>query len=141
MRAGWLVLGACSHAPIPATSATSARAPAAVVAQIERGKQLYAERCATCHGDRGQGVADHGPAIVGAAALPVEPPVGAKRNATFRTAADLVAWTAETMPSDEPASLPADDYWAIAAVIVATNGNALTTPLDARTAPTIYLRR
>lgn len=141
MRVGWLLLGACSHTPASVAPTTNATAPASVVAQIEHGKQLYAENCADCHGDAGEGVVDRGPAIVGASALPLEPPVGTKRNARFRTAADIVAWTAETMPGDEPASLPADDYWAIAAFIVVGNGARLAAPLDARTAPTISLRR
>lgn len=134
--------GACHRSAVPIRHVDGASGlPPGVVAQVDHGKQLYVEQCANCHGAAGGGLTDRGPAIVGAGALPQQPRSGSKRNAVFRTAADVVDWTAENMPSDAPASLSADQYLAIVAFDLVANGIRLDVPLDATSAGAIVLHR
>jgi mono/diheme cytochrome c family protein len=110
----------------------------AVEVQIELGKQLYADACATCHGDAGEGTED-GPPLVGEGVLPAEPRPGAKREVRFRTAADVYAFARTTMPADDPGALAADQYLAICAFALRANGIALARPLDPVTAQLLVL--
>ena len=126
---------ACSkNEPAPAAPAE----PATATAQIERGKQLYGERCAKCHGDGGQGT-DKGPPVVGKDAFPQQPRQGAKRNVEFRTAADVFAWATQHMPGDAPGTMSTDEYLAIFAFDLTANGVKLDKPLDGPAAQAIVL--
>ena len=157
-----LFVVACSHSsPPPASPPTAAAAvPVPVVAsasstteatpalatppspealaQVERGKQLYVEKCAKCHGDAGQGTKD-GPAVVGSSAFPLDPMPGAKRTMKFHTAADVFTFAVHTMPADDPESLSTDDFLAIFAFDLTANGIKLEKPLDAAQAAAIVL--
>ena len=124
--------------PIPVEPAPDPAALQALAAQVDQGKQLFAEQCASCHGDTGQGT-DDGPAIVGKTALPLDPRAGAKRTAPFRTAADVLAFAAANMPADDPGSLAPDQYAAIVAFVLRVNGIELDTPFDAKVAVTIVM--
>jgi ubiquinol-cytochrome c reductase cytochrome c subunit len=53
------------------TSTAEASAPTASASQVEAGKKLYLEGCATCHGLAGQGSTD-GPSLVGVGAAAVD---------------------------------------------------------------------
>jgi mono/diheme cytochrome c family protein len=109
-------------------------------AQPERGAKLYAEYCSDCHGDRGEGK-KKAPAVVGAGALPLDPPAGKKRDVPFRTAADVLAWTKKTMPADDPGSLTDDQYADVVAFALKENGVDLAGKrLDANSAANIQLR-
>jgi cytochrome c len=159
MRSALVLVAACSTSPAPPPiahtvprpppppAAKPVEAPAASPAerealalQIEQGKQLYAQSCASCHGDAGQGTGD-GPPVVGADAFPAQPRPGAKREAVFRTAADVFAFAALNMPADDPGSLTQDQYLAIFAFDLTANGIELDRPLDAAAAHAIVLRR
>jgi cytochrome c len=131
-----LALIACHHEPA-AQAPGGAGAPTAT-AQIDRGKQLYVEHCAKCHGDGGQGTAQ-GPAVVGKAAFPQHARPGAKRDVEFHTAADVFAWASKNMPEDAPGSLAADDLLAIFAFDLTANGVALSKLLDGAAAQAIVL--
>jgi cytochrome c len=150
-----LFVVACSHSsPPPAQPSAAAAMPVPVVAsstasvetqpspeataQIERGKQLYTEKCAKCHGDAGQGTND-GPAVVGTSAFPLDPLPGAKRTMKFHTAADVFTFASHTMPADDPDSLSVDDFLAIFAFDLTANGIELARPLDAAQAQAIVL--
>jgi cytochrome c len=132
---GFLLLGCHRTEPAPRTPEAVADAP---TAQIDRGKQLYVERCAKCHGDGGQGT-DKAPPVVGKAAFPLQPRAGAKRDVAFHTAADVFAWTAQHMPGDAPGSLSTEQYLAIFAFDLTANGVALDKPLDGPAAQAIVL--
>ena len=136
------LLAACSSsaAPAPAPAPKPADPPQseAVAAQLERGKQLFADKCSECHGDTGQGT-DDGPTLVGATALPKQPRAGAKRTAVFRTAADVFVFASRNMPADDRASLTADEYLAICAFALTANGVTLERPLDQTGAQAIVL--
>lgn len=70
---------------------------------------MFAAQCARCHGDRGEGKI--GPAITGPGRL-----------GGYRTAAGLYEYVHRTMPFDAPASLTEDEYWAVLAFILNSNG-------------------
>lgn len=127
-----------ASSPQPAPKPVAAPQSEAVTAQIEQGKQLFADRCADCHGDAGQGT-DDGPMLVGAEALPAEPRAGAKRTASFHTAGDVFAFVSRNMPADDRASLTADEYLAICAFALTANGVKLDRPLDQTGAQAIVL--
>ncbi len=133
-----LALVACHHDK-PTTTTTTAAAPLTASAQIEQGKQLYVERCAKCHGDGGQGIADKGPAVVGKDAFPLKPRDGAKRDVEFHTAADIFGWATKHMPADAPGTLATDEYLAIFAFDLTANGVKLVRPLDGPAAAAIVL--
>jgi mono/diheme cytochrome c family protein len=131
-----LLIACSSSSPRP----TAQPAPTAnpLTAQIDRGKGLYVDRCAKCHGDGGQGT-DKGPPVVGPAAFPLKPRPGAKRDVDFRTAADVFAWTVAHMPGDAPGTLSTDEYLAIFAFDLTANKVQLKAPLDAAAAQAIVL--
>ncbi|HEY4118760.1 MAG TPA: c-type cytochrome [Byssovorax sp.] len=99
-----------------------AEAPRAEVEQTVEGEALYAEHCARCHGAAGAG-GDKAPAIVGNAALPLEPPPAAKvRREPFHTAKDVLDFVQTSMPADRPGSLTADESGAIVAFVLHATG-------------------
>jgi cytochrome c len=100
------------------------------LAQADLGKNLYAENCASCHGDSGEGgVTNRGtvPPVVGPTALPLAPPPGARyRKQQLRTARDLFDFVKATMPPGMGETLPDQDYLAITAFLLKANGADLT---------------
>lgn len=135
--ASFLFLSACGSSP-PKATAPSASGGLSIAEQIETGKQLYVAKCASCHGDGGQGT-DKGPPVVGKDAFPLEPRPDSKRDATFKTAADVFAWTVEHMPADAPGTLSTEEYLAIFAFDLTANGVKLEAPLDGAAAAAIVL--
>ena len=114
--------------------------PTAPVAQdaVARGATLYGDKCARCHGDKGQG--DRGPAVVGQAALPLDPPSGAKvRHGQFHNAKDVFDFVKASMPPDHGGSLSDDEYWAILAFDLKANGVQPPPNLDGDSASKIVL--
>lgn len=130
----------CSFLVACGGSGPSASKPAGgtATAQIEQGKGLYVAKCASCHGDGGQGT-DKGPPVVGKEAFPQKPRDGAKRDVEFHTAADVFAWATKHMPADAPGSLSTDEYLAIFAFDLTANGIVLDQPLDGAKAQSIVL--
>jgi mono/diheme cytochrome c family protein len=110
----------------------------ALAAQIESGRQVFAEQCASCHGDTGQGT-DDGPSIAGKDALPLEPRPGAKRTVQFRSGADVYSFVAANMPADDPGTLTPEQYGAVVAFALSTNGIKLDKPFDAAVASLIVV--
>lgn len=81
------------------------------VAQVaELGGAVYAQSCARCHGDQGQGVS--GPALVGAG-------TNIQRHGD---ALGLVAYFSSRMPPGAPGSLSEEQYSQILAWILLGNG-------------------
>jgi mono/diheme cytochrome c family protein len=134
-----LVLIACSKSEPAPKAPEQPAGPMTAEAQIERGKGLYVEKCAKCHGDAGQGVPDKGPPVVGPEAFPLKPRQGAKRDVDFRTAADVFAWASKTMPGNAPGTVSTDDMLAIFAFDLTANGVKLEKPLDGAAAQAIVL--
>ncbi|MEO7328873.1 MAG: cytochrome c [Minicystis sp.] len=110
--------------------------------QPGRGAEVYAQSCAACHGEKGEGGEGH-VAVIGAKALPIEPPAGAKiRKGKLTTAQDLFAFVKTEMPPLTPGSLDDADAWALVAHLLQENGADLHgKDLDARAAATLPLHR
>jgi mono/diheme cytochrome c family protein len=127
----------CSHSP-SAASESSTSSPSTASEQIAQGAKLYAQHCSECHGDAGQGV--RGPPVVGAQALPKDPPPTAKKRDTeFRTALDVGKWVMANMPANAPGSLKPEEYLAILAFDLKANGVQLDQPLTIERAGEIVL--
>jgi cytochrome c len=108
--------------------------------QVTSGGKLFGEHCAKCHGNAGQGT-KKAPPVVGTAALPLDPPKGAKvRKSQFHTAQDVAAFVATKMPGDKPASLTVEQYYDILAFDLKANGVDVTgKKIDAKSAAEIKL--
>ncbi len=143
--AAFSVLGGCattSPAAAPASS-SSAAAPASFSAQVAEGQTLYANNCANCHGDSGQGGAK-APRVVGLkeGALPLDPPADRKfRKGRFVTVADVAQFTVANMPPGKAGSLTNNQYWAILAFDLHANGIDLPAPLTPEAAQTLTIPR
>jgi mono/diheme cytochrome c family protein len=126
--------------PEPAKPETPAVDTKAIDEQVAKGKGLYADKCASCHGDAGEG-GGKTPAVVGKDALPLEAPKTSKKRkgVKFETAADVFAWTKKNMPLKKPGSLTDEEYTAILAFDLVANGVKLEKPLDAAYAAEIKL--
>ena len=136
---------ACAATQYGATDANMANAKNAA----PKGAALFAQRCAPCHGERGEGAS--APRIMGLAALPEYPrarnpntdpalsdpesvslhslsrPEGAPRRNPFRTAQDVYDFISTKMPQPAEAagSLTADEYWSILNFLLLAHGTAL----------------
>lgn len=120
------------------SSQTSSPGALAFQAQVDDGKTLYVEHCATCHGRSGQGSGD-GPALVGDDALPRTPETQRAREVEFLTALDVLSWMSENMPAGDPGSLDSDEYENILAFALSANGIELDEPLSAENADAVVL--
>jgi cytochrome c len=107
-------------------------------AQVADGMSLYGSRCATCHGDSGQGTGE-GPPVVGDEALPRSPRDGQLRGVEFVTALDVFEWVSQNMPADDPGSLATEDYINVLAFALHANGVEPEEPLSAANATEIVL--
>jgi len=124
-----------------AKSPDSEPSPTTFSEQVARGGEEYGEHCAKCHGASGEGTAQ-GPAVVGASALPLDPPSGAKvRKTRFVKVSDVAEFVVENMPGDAPGSLSADDYYAILAFDLHANGIDLDKKLDGAVAASLTIPR
>jgi mono/diheme cytochrome c family protein len=129
--------------------------------QAAEGASTYANECARCHGQRGEGLS--GPAVLGPGALPEYPrnnvtagdptlydpqmiqiqaqtrPAGAPSRDPFRNALDLYNYTATHVPKERAAQLKQSDYWAIVTFLLAAQGASVPprgiTPADAASIP------
>ena len=82
-------------------------------AQATRGTALYADKCAVCHGDKLEGGV--GPALSGET-------FSQTAAAEQMTAKSLFTKVSTTMPTGAPASLKQNEYEALLAFLLQTNG-------------------
>jgi S-disulfanyl-L-cysteine oxidoreductase SoxD len=118
-------------------------APATFDEQVELGAMEFAEHCAECHGDSGQGTAK-APRVVGLeqGALPLDPPASRTvRTEQFVTVGDVASFVVMNMPPDAPGSLPTEEYLAILAFDLKANGITLDQKLDLELADTLTIPR
>lgn len=133
--------GPGANAPGPgATTKSTDNASSGGAADADAGAKLYAQNCASCHGDKGEGTGG-APAVVGKGALPLDPPKGAKsRTMQFKTAKDVLDYIKKAMPDDNPGSLKDGEYLNILAFDLKANGVDLGgKPLDASSAANVTL--
>jgi len=139
-----LVAVGCAVAQLGATPADLARAKD----QAAQGSTTFANECAKCHGQRGEGLAGV-PALLGPGALPEYPrntggsgdptltdpqqlqiqaqtrPAGAASRDTFRNAQDLFAYASTQMPKGHAGELKPVEYWAVVNFLLAAQGASL----------------
>jgi mono/diheme cytochrome c family protein len=84
----------------------------AASSQVERGRTVYAEACAVCHGEDGRGGAGYGNPIWGEGA----------QIRKFRHGAGLLEYNLMLMPFDDPTRVSDDDKLAVTAYILARHG-------------------
>jgi len=136
------MLGACSVTPLGATQPNIT----AATQKASPGAAVYRRECASCHGERGEGLAQS-PPIMGSGALPVyerdpatstnpamqDPaerlrtanlPPGADVRGAFRTAEDLFKYVSREMPlpRSKAGSLKPEDYWAVTNFVLLGHG-------------------
>jgi len=87
--------------------------PSYTAAQAHQGGEVYASKCAVCHGDRLQGAA--GPALVGRGFI-------AKWTGANKTLQDFRTYLQANMPKTAPDSLAEADSYALVAYILSING-------------------
>jgi cytochrome c len=80
---------------------------------------VFANECARCHGQRGEGVGS-APAILGPGALQARP-AGAAWRDQFLNAQDLFNFTSTHMPKGNAGKLPRD-YWVLVSFMLAVQG-------------------
>ncbi len=110
--------------------------------QYDVGKALYvSKKCASCHGDHGDGNPKN-PAVIGAAALPAKAPAGARLRAsvTFATAKDVLDFVRTKMPIKEPGTLTDEEAAAVTSWMLAESKIDFAVKLEASTAGAIKLR-
>jgi mono/diheme cytochrome c family protein len=120
-----------------------ADAPATFEDQVALGGMLFADHCAECHGDAGQGT-DVAPRLVGLdeGALPLDPPASRQvRKEKFVTVADVANFAVMNMPPDAPGSLSTEEYLAILAFDLNANGIMLDQKLTLELAGTLTIPR
>jgi mono/diheme cytochrome c family protein len=147
-RLGAFVLALCSAFSWLGCASTQTGATAEDLArahdQAAQGATIYANECAKCHGQRGEGLGSAGP-VMGPGALPEFPrqtgtgdpslydpqliqvqaqtrPAGAAWRDPFRNASDLYNFTSKHMPKDRAAEVKDADYWAVVSYLLAAQG-------------------
>ncbi len=133
--------------------------------QAAPGANIFANDCAKCHGERGEGLAGAS-AILGPGALPEFPrntggagdptmldpqlaqiqaqsrPAGAAWRDPFRNALDLYNFTTKHLPKSRAAELKDSDYWAVVTFVLAAQGASLPPRgIDASNAASIPIPR
>lgn len=106
------------------SSSDETEPPATFAEQVAHGRTLFAENCAKCHGDSGQGT-EKAPRLVGLkeGALPLDPPASRKvRKTRFVTVGDVAKFAMENMPPKKAGTLTTDEYLAVIAFDLKANG-------------------
>ena len=104
-----LLIVAGTAAALGTTAVSHAGSVVAFSDQTDRGRTVYANACAKCHGQQGQG--DQGPRLIGTVTgLP-----------EYKTAQGLFDYVSSQMPNDTPGSLKAEEYWDVLAYILDAN--------------------
>jgi mono/diheme cytochrome c family protein len=80
--------------------------------QAKRGATVYSEQCASCHGEKMEGVADLFPALTGDLFI---------KNWTGRSVGELYEKIATTMPALEPGSMQPDQVADVVADILSAS--------------------
>jgi cytochrome c len=117
-------------------------AQAALTEQYELGKKVYVDKkCASCHGDHGEGNPKN-PAVIGEKAFPEKPAKTAKlrKGVTFKTAGDVLGFVKAKMPIKAPGTLSDDEAAAVTAWLLSESKVNIEKKLDATNAASIQLR-
>ena len=146
-----IALGTLGAAAVIACTASQRGATEANLATANSkaadGGKLFEQKCASCHGQRGEGIT--APAIIGYGALPEYPresslsnnpalndpselklresarPAGAPKREPFKNAQDVYSYISQRMPLREAGSLKPEEYWAILNFVLVANGTSV----------------
>jgi mono/diheme cytochrome c family protein len=103
-----------------------------------RGKVLFEQHCANCHGAGGRG--GSAPELVGGTASLTSPRPDKTIGQYWPYAPTLFDFNWRAMPMDKPGSLSADDAYAVTAYLLFAEGLiGETQTLDARTLPAVKM--
>jgi S-disulfanyl-L-cysteine oxidoreductase SoxD len=87
---------------------------------VARGKEVYAESCASCHGAKGEGGV--GDRLVGGQGTLATPKPVRTVGSFWPYAPTLFDYIRRAMPMSAPQSLPNDDVYAVSAYVLYLNG-------------------
>jgi S-disulfanyl-L-cysteine oxidoreductase SoxD len=87
---------------------------------VERGRTVYAEQCASCHGDKGQG--GLGDRLVGGEGTLASPKPVKTVGSYSPYAPTLFDYVRRAMPMNAPQSLSDTDVYAVSAYVLHMNG-------------------
>ena len=105
---------------------------------VAHGKEIFAEQCAACHGDKGQGGV--GERLVGGQGTIATPKPIKTVGSFWPYAPTLFDYIRRAMPQNAPQSLSNDDVYAVSAYILNLNGLlAADATLDAKTLSAIKM--
>ncbi len=125
----------------PADDASALLAQAALTEQYELGKKVYVDKkCASCHGDHGEGNPKN-PAVIGEKAYPEQAPATSKlrKGITFKTAKDVLDFVKAKMPIKQPGTLTDDEAAAVTSWMLSESKVNITAKLDASNAASVNL--
>src|SRR6201993_624196 len=105
---------------------------------VSRGREVFAQQCAACHGDKGEGgVGDR--LVGGQGTLATSNPVRTV-GSYWPFATTLFDYIRRAMPQNAPESLSDDDVYAVSAYILNLNGLLpADATLDAKSLPSINM--
>jgi cytochrome c len=86
----------------------------------QQGAKIYAEKCAACHGDRGEGRADFVALVGGRGSLSTDKPL-LTVGSYWPTATTIFDYIQRAMPYGTPGSLTAAEVYSLTAWILAAN--------------------
>jgi len=125
-----------------AAAEAAAEAERRAAEQVNAGEAVYDKTCSRCHGNEGQGRKGKYPAVIGEAALPLEPPKRARlRKEELSTAQGLVEFVQESMPPRKGGSLSGEEYLAVVAFLLSANGIELSDEITADNASQVDIVR
>ncbi|WP_083294500.1 c-type cytochrome [Burkholderia plantarii] len=105
---------------------------------VAHGGQVYAQKCAMCHGAKGEGGA--GDALVGGIGTLADKKPKKTVGSYWPYATTLFDYIRRAMPYNAPGSLSADDVYAVSAFLLNRNGIVPDgTTLDATTLPQVRM--
>jgi cytochrome c len=105
---------------------------------VERGRVVFSEQCAACHGDSGQGGV--GDRLVGGQGTLASPKPIRTVGSYWPYAPTLFDYIRRAMPQNAPQSLSSEDVYAVSAYILRLNGIvAADAVLDAKSLATIKM--
>jgi cytochrome c len=96
---------------LPAGSGTAAK-----------GKDIFKEKCAVCHNDKGEGRQGQYPALVGGAGTLNTPKPNKTVGSYWPYATTVFDYVRRAMPYDQPGTLKPDEIYSVVAVILNLNG-------------------
>jgi cytochrome c len=108
------------------------------------GQKLYAEKCAACHGMKGEGMPPHYPMLIGAAPKDFSFADDFRKTKTIGNywpyATTLYDYVNRAMPLTAPGSLAPDEVYALVAYLLAENDViGKDAVMDARTLPAVKM--